>query len=107
MISGEILCFDNTRTLHGRTAYIIKAEGERFLEGAYIEWDNMLKNQIMGQQYKKNQIIILIFFSGEILCFDNVRSLHGHTAYTIKAEAERFLEGVRIQRPPPHREEHL
>ncbi len=32
---------DNTRMLHGRTAYTITKEGERFLEGAYIEWDEL------------------------------------------------------------------
>ncbi|XP_064619881.1 gamma-butyrobetaine dioxygenase-like [Lineus longissimus] len=38
---GNIVVFDNIRILHGRNEYQIGKSGERFLEGAYIDWDTV------------------------------------------------------------------
>ena len=40
---GECVAFDNTRVLHGRKGYSYKdkSSGERFLQGAYIDWDEI------------------------------------------------------------------
>ena len=37
--SGDIIMFDNYRTLHGRTSFDLK-EGKRFLNGCYIDHDS-------------------------------------------------------------------
>eukprot|EP00053_Salpingoeca_punica_P012738 m.114490 g.114490 ORF g.114490 m.114490 type:complete len:477 (-) comp16025_c0_seq11:1515-2945(-) len=39
MKPGEILCFNNRRILHGRNAFESKAEGDRHLQGVYINID--------------------------------------------------------------------
>ena len=36
---GDIMMFDNHRTLHGRTSFN-KNEGKRFLKGCYIDHDS-------------------------------------------------------------------
>ena len=36
---GDIMMFDNYRTLHGRTSFDLK-EGKRFLKGCYIDHDS-------------------------------------------------------------------
>lgn len=38
---GDIVSFDNTRVMHGRSQYEIDATGERVLEGAYTDWDEV------------------------------------------------------------------
>lgn len=35
LLTGEILTFDNIRVFHGRSTY----EGDRHLEGGYLDWD--------------------------------------------------------------------
>ena len=37
--AGDLIMFDNYRTLHGRTAFDLK-EGKRFLKGCYIDHDS-------------------------------------------------------------------
>ena len=37
--TGDIIMFDNYRTLHGRTSFD-KNEGKRFLKGCYIDHDS-------------------------------------------------------------------
>ena len=39
METGDIIMFDNYRTLHGRTSFS-KSEGKRFLKGCYIDYDS-------------------------------------------------------------------
>ena len=39
LLSGDLLMMDNHRLLHGRTSYD-KNEGERFLQGCYIDYDS-------------------------------------------------------------------
>ena len=36
---GELLVMDNDRLAHGRTAFSGEREGERWLQGGYIDWD--------------------------------------------------------------------
>lgn len=38
---GEMITFNNSRVLHGRTAYTPTASGGRYLQGAYLDWDLM------------------------------------------------------------------
>lgn len=38
---GDILTFDNTRCLHGRTEYTDQANNVRHLIGAYLDWDEI------------------------------------------------------------------
>ncbi|XP_077989242.1 gamma-butyrobetaine dioxygenase-like [Glandiceps talaboti] len=37
--SGDMVVFNNTRTLHGRTEFRVAQHGERHLEGIYLDWD--------------------------------------------------------------------
>ena len=39
METGDLIMFDNYRTLHGRTSFDPK-EGKRFLKGCYIDHDS-------------------------------------------------------------------
>lgn len=38
---GTILCFDNTRLIHGRRAYKDTATNQRHIIGAYLDWDEI------------------------------------------------------------------
>jgi len=38
---GDILTFDNTRCLHGRTGYTDQENNTRHLVGAYVDWDEI------------------------------------------------------------------
>lgn len=38
---GDILTFDNTRCLHGRTGYTDEDNNTRHLIGAYLDWDEI------------------------------------------------------------------
>ncbi|CAH1250334.1 BBOX1 [Branchiostoma lanceolatum] len=40
MAAGELIIFDNTRTLHGRSAYSPDS-GTRHLQGGYMDWDEI------------------------------------------------------------------
>ena len=50
-MAGECVVVDNHRVLHGRRSYVLQPGGSRYLEGGYIDWDeirsriNVLKNQ--------------------------------------------------------------
>ena len=52
--TGDILCFNNRRTLHGREAFSVTKTSNRHLEGGYIEWDEVnsklrvLKDKLEG-----------------------------------------------------------
>ncbi|KAI8513908.1 Gamma-butyrobetaine dioxygenase [Branchiostoma belcheri] len=39
MAAGEMIVFDNTRTLHGRSAYSLQSA--RHLQGGYLDWDEI------------------------------------------------------------------
>ena len=39
LVPGDLLMMDNYRLLHGRTSYDAN-EGERFLQGCYIDYDS-------------------------------------------------------------------
>lgn len=47
--SGEMLVMDNTRLLHGRTAYN-GALGERYMDQAYLDWDGALSRRRVLQE---------------------------------------------------------
>jgi len=36
---GDILCFGNSRVLHGREAFVVNGDDVRWLQGTYLEWD--------------------------------------------------------------------
>lgn len=46
---GEILCFDNVRILHGRTA-LEAGGGERWLRGCYVDGDELVSHLRMAQR---------------------------------------------------------
>lgn len=41
-IAGDIVTFDNWRLLHGRKSYISSPHKLRHLEGAYLDWDEVM-----------------------------------------------------------------
>jgi len=57
LAEGEIICFHNFRVLHGRTGYKTITEGERILQGGYLDWDELmsrrrlLQNKLGYQKY--------------------------------------------------------
>ncbi|XP_033962541.1 gamma-butyrobetaine dioxygenase [Pseudochaenichthys georgianus] len=54
MMPGDIVTFDNWRLLHGRRPYVSKPDRLRHLEGAYLDWDEVmsrlriLRNSVHG-----------------------------------------------------------
>ncbi|KAK7078956.1 Gamma-butyrobetaine dioxygenase [Halocaridina rubra] len=49
--NGEILVMDNTRLLHGRTAYD-GAVGERYMDQVYLDWDEALsRRRVLQEKY--------------------------------------------------------
>ncbi|XP_028650051.1 gamma-butyrobetaine dioxygenase [Erpetoichthys calabaricus] len=42
MESGDIVTFDNWRLLHGRRNYLSDPDSPRHLEGAYLDWDEVM-----------------------------------------------------------------
>ncbi|KAI3376911.1 hypothetical protein L3Q82_000160 [Scortum barcoo] len=42
MEPGDIVTFDNWRLLHGRSSYISRPDMLRHLEGAYLDWDEVM-----------------------------------------------------------------
>ncbi|XP_077420261.1 gamma-butyrobetaine dioxygenase [Vanacampus margaritifer] len=42
MDPGDMVTFDNWRLLHGRTSYVSNPERVRHLEGAYLDWDEVM-----------------------------------------------------------------
>uniref|UniRef100_A0A8C5CCB9 Butyrobetaine (gamma), 2-oxoglutarate dioxygenase (gamma-butyrobetaine hydroxylase) 1 n=1 Tax=Gadus morhua TaxID=8049 RepID=A0A8C5CCB9_GADMO len=42
MEPGDIVTFDNWRLLHGRQSYTSSSEKRRHLEGAYLDWDEVM-----------------------------------------------------------------
>lgn len=42
MEPGDMLTFDNWRLLHGRKSYVTGPDSSRHLEGAYLDWDEVM-----------------------------------------------------------------
>lgn len=42
MEAGDIVTFDNSRLLHGRRSYTSSGDRPRVLEGAYLDWDEVM-----------------------------------------------------------------
>lgn len=40
-ILGSILCFDNSRIIHGRKEYQDTDDNERYIIGSYLDWDEI------------------------------------------------------------------
>lgn len=40
--AGDVVIFDNWRVLHGRLSYVSKPGAFRHLEGAYLDWDEVM-----------------------------------------------------------------
>ena len=38
---GECVVFDNLRVLHGRKGFNLKENGERTVQGGYVDWDEV------------------------------------------------------------------
>ena len=41
MTPGDMITFNNSRVLHGRSAFTVTGQGNRFLHGIYLDWDSM------------------------------------------------------------------
>lgn len=41
-VKGDLVTFDNWRLLHGRGSYISSPDSSRHLEGAYLDWDEVM-----------------------------------------------------------------
>ena len=41
MIPGDMITFNNSRVLHGRSAFTVQGGQSRFLRGIYLDWDIM------------------------------------------------------------------
>lgn len=42
LFPGDMVMFDNSRLLHGRRSYVSGPGGLRHLEGAYLDWDEVM-----------------------------------------------------------------
>lgn len=42
IFAGDVVIFDNWRVLHGRQRYVSKPGALRHLEGAYLDWDEVM-----------------------------------------------------------------
>lgn len=42
LYAGDLVTFDNWRLLHGRKSYVSHHENLRHLEGAYLDWDEVM-----------------------------------------------------------------
>jgi len=38
---NDIMCFNNLRVLHGREEFVVEGGHERWLQGCYLEWDEV------------------------------------------------------------------
>ncbi|XP_022082954.1 gamma-butyrobetaine dioxygenase-like [Acanthaster planci] len=53
---GDIAAFNNGRVLHGRSSFTITKEGNRHLEGSFLDWDEthsrmrVLREKLFGEQ---------------------------------------------------------
>ena len=39
MVPGDVITFNNSRVLHGRSAFKITESSKRYLQGYYMDWD--------------------------------------------------------------------
>ena len=39
MVPGDVITYNNSRVLHGRSAFKITESSNRFLQGYYLDWD--------------------------------------------------------------------
>ena len=52
MCPGDITVFNNSRVLHGRTEFQITSEGDRYLEGIFIDWDIVYSRlRVLAEKY--------------------------------------------------------
>lgn len=53
---GEIITFDNTRSIHGRTGFTDTDSNTRFLVGAYLDWDEIYsKLRVLKTKIENNK----------------------------------------------------
>ena len=41
MVPGDVITFNNSRVLHGRSSFTITEESKRYLQGFYLDWDTI------------------------------------------------------------------
>ena len=51
---GEVACFNNRRILHAREGFKLKNDGERHLQGCYLNIDEF-KSEALVQEFKNNR----------------------------------------------------
>ncbi|XP_070533620.1 gamma-butyrobetaine dioxygenase-like [Ptychodera flava] len=55
---GEMIVVDNTRVLHGRTAFTVEAGEERHLEGGYLDWDLVnARIRLLKQRFPSGRLV--------------------------------------------------
>ena len=58
MNPGDMITFNNSRVLHGRSAFTITEKGNRLLEGCYFDWD-LVNSRIRVLGHKLNLPVIV------------------------------------------------
>ena len=57
LYTGDMLCFNNRRTLHGRERFTVTATSSRHLEGSYLERDEVnSKIRVLKEKLGSNDI---------------------------------------------------
>jgi len=52
MKPGDVITFNNSRVLHGRSEFTITGQGSRFLSGIYLDWDIIYSRmRVLAIQY--------------------------------------------------------
>ena len=58
MRPGDMITFNNSRVLHGRSAFTITESENRFLQGCYMDWDLVNSRiRVLGQKLKLPVIV--------------------------------------------------
>ncbi|CAH3127713.1 unnamed protein product, partial [Porites lobata] len=52
MSPGEVVTFNNSRVLHGRSSFIINKQTKRYLQGFYLDWDVIYSRlRVLAKQF--------------------------------------------------------
>ena len=52
MLPGEVVTFNNSRVLHGRSSFIVNKKTKRYLQGFYLDWDVIYSRlRVLAKQF--------------------------------------------------------
>ena len=52
MVPGDVVTFNNSRVLHGRSAFKITQASNRYLQGFYMDWDALYSRmRVLAKQF--------------------------------------------------------